>query len=192
MTKQLEEAIEMFGSTCGNFVKTPGAPYLREVNKNSERLDTEKLKIFHSVAAKILYDTKQTRPDIEPEVAYFTTQVENINVDGWKKMRHYITFLKQNKQDKQIIGCFDLKEIFTWVDSLFAVHPNMRIHTGGAMYMGYGMIHFHSSKQKLNKKSITESQLVGISKYVPFNIWIVMFYESQGYEITNNVIFQYN
>ena len=87
----------MFRRSFGYTVKTPGTPYLWEINYNAERLDTEKLKIFHSVAAKILYDTKQTRPDIEPEVAYFTTQVENINVDGWKKMRHYITFLKQNK-----------------------------------------------------------------------------------------------
>ena len=28
------------------------------------------------------------------------------------------------------------------------------------------------------------------SEYVPFNIWIVMFYEAQGYDITKNVLFQ--
>ena len=64
MTKQLEEAIEIFGSTCGYAVKNPGAPHLWEVNDNAEILDTEKSKIFHSVAAKILYVTKRTRPDI--------------------------------------------------------------------------------------------------------------------------------
>ena len=30
--KQLEEAIEMFGITCGYAVKNPGAPHLWEVN----------------------------------------------------------------------------------------------------------------------------------------------------------------
>ena len=68
----------------------------------------------------------------------------------------------------------------------------MRSHTGGAMSMGYGMINFRSSKQKLNTKSNTESNLVGTSEYVPFNIWIVMFYETQGCDITKNVLFQYN
>ena len=63
----------MFGSTCGYSVKNTGAPHLWEVNGNAERLGTEKAKTFHSVAAKILYVTKRTRPDIEPEVAYFTT-----------------------------------------------------------------------------------------------------------------------
>ena len=61
MKKQLEEAIEMFGSTCGCSVKTPVAPYLWEVNDNAERLDTKKSKIFHSVAEKLLYVTKRKR-----------------------------------------------------------------------------------------------------------------------------------
>ena len=41
--------------------------------------------MFHSVAAKLLYVTNRMRPDIEPEVAYFTTRVANRNVDDWKK-----------------------------------------------------------------------------------------------------------
>ena len=76
-----------------------------------------------------------------------------------------------------------MKELFTWVDASFAVHTNMQSHTGGAMYMGYEMIHCRSIKQKLNTKSTTESDLVGTSEYVSFNIWIVMFYEAQGYDI---------
>ena len=62
--KKFEEYIESFGSTCGYSVKNPGAPHLYEVNKNEERLDTEKAKIFHSVAANTLYVTKRTRPDL--------------------------------------------------------------------------------------------------------------------------------
>ena len=97
MTKQLEEAIEMFGITCGYAVKTPGAPHLWKVNENAERLDTEKANIFHSVVAKLFYVPKQTRPDKEPEVEYFTTRVENRIVEYWKKMKRCITFKKQGK-----------------------------------------------------------------------------------------------
>ena len=103
MTKKLKEAIKCFGSTCGYDVKTSRAPHLWEVNENSERLDTEKAKIFHSVAAKILYVTKRTRTDIEPELEYFTMQVAISNVDYWKKMKRCITFLKQSKEDKKIV-----------------------------------------------------------------------------------------
>ena len=82
-----------------------------------------------------------------------------------------------------------MKRFFTWVDASFSVHPSMLCHTGGAMSMGYGMFHIRSSKQKLNKKITTESGLFVTCEYAPFNVWIVMFYEAQGYEITNNVLF---
>ena len=64
------------------------------------------------------------------------------------------------------------------------MNPSLRSHTGGVMSMGYGMIHCRSSKQNLNTKSTTESELVGTSEYMPFNTWIVTFYEAQGCEIT--------
>ena len=141
MTKKLEEAIKMFGITCGYDVKTPGAPHLWEINDNAEKLDTEKSKIFHSVVANLLYVMKRTRPDVEPEVPYFTTRLSNSSVDDLKKMRRCTASLKKYKEDKQIIGCLNLKEFFTWVDVSFDVHPNMRSHTGGGMPMGYVIIH---------------------------------------------------
>ena len=64
MTKQLEEAIKMFWSTCDYYMKTLGDPHLWEENDNAEILDKEKAKRFHSVAEKLLYVTKRTRPDI--------------------------------------------------------------------------------------------------------------------------------
>ena len=63
-------------------------------------------------------------------------------------MRRCITCLKQSKEDKRIIGCFNLKELFSWVDASFAVHPNMRSRLGGSISIEYGIIHFRSSKQK--------------------------------------------
>ena len=68
----------------------------------------------------------------------------------------------------------------------------MRGHTGGAMSMGYGIVHGKSGKQKINVKSSTETELVGVSEYLPYNIWIMMFMNEQGYSITNNVVYQDN
>ena len=68
----------------------------------------------------------------------------------------------------------------------------MQSHTVEDMFMRYVMIHCHSSKHKLDMKNTTESEIVGTSEYVPFNIWIVMFYESQGYEITKIFLYQDN
>lgn len=79
-----------------------------------------------------------------------------------------------------------------WVDAAFAAHPNMRNQTGGAMSMGWGILHGKSSKQKLNTKSSTKCELVGVSKYLPNNIWLLNFMEHQGYPISQNILYQDN
>jgi hypothetical protein len=53
--------------------------------------------------------------------------------------------------------------LMCYVDASFAVHPNMRGHTGGGLTMGRGFPISTSTKQKLNTRSSTESELVGVS-----------------------------
>ena len=60
------------------------------------------------------------------------------------------------------------------------------------MSMGLGVIHTRSSMQKLNVKSSTEAELVGLAEYLPYNLWLLMFLREQGYEISNNLIYQDN
>ena len=60
------------------------------------------------------------------------------------------------------------------------------------MSFGLGTIHAKSSKQKLNTKSSTEAELVGVSEYLPYNIWILMFLHEQGYSLKSNVLQQDN
>ena len=60
------------------------------------------------------------------------------------------------------------------------------------MSMGLGVLHARSSMQKLNVKSSTEAELVGLAEYLPYNLWLLMFLREQGYEISNNIIYQDN
>lgn len=74
----------------------------------------------------------------------------------------------------------------------FAVHPNMRGHTGGGLTMGRGFPITASTKQKLNTKSSTVSELVGVDDMMPVIIWTHYFLLSQGYEIFENLLLQDN
>ena len=107
-------------------------------------------------------------------------------------MRRCVSCLVQVKDDPGILGCFNLYELYTWVDADFAVHPNMQSQTGGVMSMGFGMVHCRSSKQKLNVKSSTVAKLIGTGEYVPYNIWWVMFMKKQVHEIKVDNLFQDN
>jgi KUP system potassium uptake protein len=78
------------------------------------------------------------------------------------------------------------------VDASYAVHDDMKSHTGGAISFGRGTIMTKSSKQKLNTKSSTEAELVGASDYLPSSIWCKKFLEHQGYRIEQNIFNQDN
>ena len=60
------------------------------------------------------------------------------------------------------------------------------------MSLGVGVLHGKCSKQKLNVKSSTEAELVGVSEYIPYNIWLLSFMDEQGYTVKNNILFQDN
>ena len=60
------------------------------------------------------------------------------------------------------------------------------------MSLGTGTIHCKSSKQKLNTKSSTEAEVVGLSEYSPYNLWFINFMREQGYVLHTNDIFQDN
>ena len=49
-----------------------------------------------------------------------------------------------------------------------------------------------SSKQKLNTRSSTEAELVGINDVLSMILWTWLFLEAQGYQVTDNVLHQDN
>jgi len=78
------------------------------------------------------------------------------------------------------------------VDAAYAVHENMRSQTGGCLSFGRSTVHTKSSKQKLNTKSSTEAELVGLSDYVPYTLWMNNFLAAQGYKIKSSKVYQDN
>jgi hypothetical protein len=91
-----------------------------------------------------------------------------------------------------ILGADSLTSFMTWVDASFAVHANMRSHTGGVISFGRGGIICKSTRQKINTKSSTEAELIGASDYLPHTLYVKMFMEAQGHPITKAVFYQDN
>ena len=78
------------------------------------------------------------------------------------------------------------------VDSLFAVHPNMRGNSGGVFPLGRGFPIVSYTKQKLNTRSSTEIELVGTNEFMTEIFWIHYVLKAQGYTVMDNVLFQDN
>ena len=79
-----------------------------------------------------------------------------------------------------------------WIDASYVVHPNMRSHTGATMSMGKGCSISLSTKQKINTRSSTEAEIVGVNDAMYLGLWVRHFLEAQGYNIKDNIVYQDN
>ena len=139
-----------------------------------------------------MYVSHRGRIDTQLAIAFLSTRVSCSTDQDWGKLKRVLQFLNQTIDDTMVIGADSLTMLKTWVDALYGVHPDMKSHTGGVISLGRGVIMSKSSKQKLNTKSSTEAELVGASDYLPNTIWAKMFLGAQGYEISENTLYQDN
>jgi hypothetical protein len=99
-------------------------------------------------------------------------------------------YLRKDHAWTLVLGAKNNGMLMWCIDALFAMHPNMRGHTGGCLTMGRGFPITASTKQKLNTRSSTESKLVGVDDTMPIIIWTCYFLFLQGYGIVENLLLQ--
>ena len=49
-----------------------------------------------------------------------------------------------------------------------------------------------STKQNLNTRSLTESELVGVNNLIPQILWVQLFMKAQGFKVVDNILYQDN
>jgi hypothetical protein len=138
--------------TYRNKIHTAAPDDLFKVNVDEVKLSQAQAKAFHNIVAKALYAAKRSRPDIALAVAFLTTRVREPDVDDWRKLTHLNGYLKATRELPLVLGAVSTGVLHWHVDASFAVHPNMRGHTGGTLTMGRGCPISTSTKQKLNTK----------------------------------------
>ncbi len=84
-------------------------------------------------------------------------------------------YLRKDHAWPLVLGAENNGLLLWYVDALFAVHPNMHGHTGGGLSMGRQFPITASTKQKLNTRSSTESELVGVDDMMPIIVWTCYF-----------------
>ena len=192
MHDYVENVIEAAPDDMNGFAVTPATSRLFDIDNHSEYLSDKDAEIYHHLTAKLLYLGKRARPDIQTAVAFLCTRVMAPSQDDWKKLGRCIRYLRKVPRLPLVLEAGNDFVLRWWVDASFAVHRDMRSHTGVTMNMGRGSIYSSSTRQKINTKSSTEAELVGVDDAMAIIIWMRHFLEAQGYNVTDNIVYQDN
>jgi len=127
--------------------------------------------------------SKRGSPDIQTAIAFLSTRVREPDTDDMKKLTRVIKYLDGSVEIVLRLRAKKSLLIKWWIDGSFAVHQDMRSHTGATMSMGQGSIFSSSKKQKINTRSSTEAELVAVDDMMTQVLWSKLFLEEQGFQI---------
>ena len=179
----MEDYVEKIISEAGEEFKgnavTPAKNNLFNINNVSPYLDDAKAQFFHTLTAKLLFLAKRARPDILTAVAFLTTRVKNPTAEDQEKLKRVIMYLQFTPKLCLKLECQNTKELLWRADGSHGVHPDMRGQTGGMFTMGKGSVYSTSTRQKLNTKSSTETELVAAGEVLTQALWSRNFLHEQ-------------
>jgi hypothetical protein len=160
MKDYIKEAIAAFGDDITRSAATPAKKNLFDIDETAELRAHQDSETFHSVVAKLLYVSKRSRLDIQLAIAFLCTRVACSTEQDWVKLKRVLEYLRGSLDGFLTLGADDIGMMKTWVDASYAVHMDMKSHTGGVVSFGIGAVMSKSLKQKLSVKSSTEAELL--------------------------------
>jgi hypothetical protein len=158
---------------------TPARDDLFDIDAASPLLCSAKKSEFYSVVYKLMYIGKRTRPDILLPAIFLTTHTHSPTEQDNRKLYRILEYLNHAPYVPLVLNVGDSLQLYSYMDASHAVHKDMKGHSGMVLQLGNATIYCRSSKQKLNSKSSTESELVAISDGLPMTIWTYNFIEAQ-------------
>jgi hypothetical protein len=106
------------------------------VNEDAEKLSKEGSTALHNLVAKTLYVSKRARLDVSTAIAFLTTRFRAPDIDDWRKLSHLMEYLRVDRLPPLIMSTDGSGVLMWYLNASFAVHSNMRSHTGRGLTMG--------------------------------------------------------
>jgi hypothetical protein len=141
---------------------------------------------------QLLYLSQRARPDICTAVSFLCGWLTHPDQDDYKKLARVLKYLDSTVDMPLVLAADDAGKIRWWVDASYAVHADMKSHTGGTLSLGKGSIYSTSTKQKLVTQSSTKAEVIGVHDVMPQLIWTANFLDGQGMNIDESILYQDN
>ncbi len=192
MENYIDEIMTHLPVDMSGTATTPAGDHLFKTRDNATKLDEKTAELFHHFTAQLLFLCKRGRPDIHTAVAFLCTRVKHPNQDDYKKLCRVIKYLHRTKFLWLTMEATHLDQNHWFIDGAFAVHKDMRSHSGSYMTFGRGMMNGSSNKQKINTTSSTEAETVVVHDNMAAILWTRYFFEAQGYPMKPSLVHQDN
>ena len=158
---------------------TPAVNELFTVNLTHRKLDTLTSDLFHCIVAKFFCIAKRARPDLQVAVVFLCKQVKCPNVGDWKKLDRLVLYVRAIVHLPLIVGSDRTGNMVRSIDASFAVHTDMKSYTGYCLTLGISSPISGASTQKVNTRSSTEFELVGVDDGIGFVDWSSLYSKKQ-------------
>ena len=145
---------------------------------------------------------KRARPDLQMAVAFLCKRVKCPNLGDWKKLGRLVQYVRATSHLPLIVESNGSGNLVWSIDASFAVHIDMKSHTGYCLSLGIGSPISGSSTQKVNTRSTTESELVTVNDAIGYGEWTSLYSKDQVKEYpteyplkklgTKNIVLQDN
>ena len=192
MEKYLDGVLEDLPDDMDGVASTPAAEHLFKTRDDVPKLSPDKADLYHSITAQLLYASQRARPDLRTVVSFLTKRVQNPDEDDYKKLARAIRYVRRTKFLRLTIEAIYLDQNHWFIDGAFAVHADMKSHTGGFMTFGKGMVDGNCHGQKINTSSSTQAEVVGVHDNISDILWTRYFMEAQGYPLKPSIVHQDN
>ena len=140
MQSYINEAIQQSQLDVRRAAATPATKTLFDIDHDAVELGPAEFERFRSVVCKLLYVALRGRPDILLSVVFLASRVSKATVQDQTKLKRLLEYLFGTYDLPLILGADDIQTMYTFVDAAFAVHDDMKSHTGCVITFGRGGI----------------------------------------------------
>jgi hypothetical protein len=151
MKDYIQDMLDELPTDMDGASATPAGEHLFTVNEHPVPLDEATSQMFHTNTAKLLFLSKQARPDVQTTVAYLTTRVRAPDEDDYKKLSRVVKYLRGSIDKILTLEADAMHLVKWWVDASFAVHHDMKSHTGATMSLGKGSVYSTSVRHRSDR-----------------------------------------
>jgi hypothetical protein len=179
MVPYIDKIIDAFPEKITRVTSIPAADHLFAVRPSAgaRLLPEDQARGFHHTTAQLLF-LSWVCHDIQTPVSFLMTRVKHPDEDDSGKQKRVLTYLHSTHSLKLSLFAESLSIIWWYVDASHQTHEDCRSHTGTILTLGRGAVSSSSIKQKLNTKSSTETEIVGLFDKTRDILWTCNFLEA--------------